>query len=599
MNIVWSNLDPTGGDWVSGQLSYSTTKKHFFIFEAVPSDTEDTSYRGYVAIDKFSATEGVCGSDCNFDADISLCNWENVEDEDNFDWEVSRGSLKTWTGPTRDQSTSENGGTSGGYAYIDSAWPRRPGDRARLKMSSILKTEADNPLCLSFYVSMFGASIGSLEVMLQDTTDSSTTRPVWRMERPSSSPRDMWHRAQVTLASESEVNVILEAIVGETDRGDLAIDTVRLDPGPCVLLPAEAAVTSFSRGCSFNTDKCGFLSQNVPAVSSTQYSTDMWTRVTGGSGRYPRGHRSDEDDKDFFMSFDVKNYGFRALDRGYLLGPQIPTGPRPLCIGFWVFMSTEVASVPHLGSLRLLLIPRNVTGLVDSSAEPRVIWSLTNQQQSSWFYAQASFSPTVPFLPVFEGLRANSVLGYIGLDDINIFEGECSLIPERAASDPRDCSFDFDPCSWRSMNPSSGQASDLRPQDWKLANRNAKLGDFNDHTFNLESRGYLFFETLNLQTKTWLASPPVEANTNLCLEFWFAGKLSDSTSTANLIVKRQFSNGTMGEEWRLELNQGDDSDTFWRPAMVPLASLDSRSIIFIEGNSNGGGFAIDDVKVTA
>ena len=37
----------------------------------------------------------------------------------------------------------------------------------------------------------------------------------------------------------------------------------------------------------------------------------------------------------------------------------------PLCVSFWVRMSTEVASVPHLGTLRLLLIPRNVTGLVD------------------------------------------------------------------------------------------------------------------------------------------------------------------------------------------------------------------------------------------
>lgn len=37
----------------------------------------------------------------------------------------------------------------------------------------------------------------------------------------------------------------------------------------------------------------------------------------------------------------------------------------PLCVSFWVRMSTDVASVPHLGTLRLLLIPRNVTGLVD------------------------------------------------------------------------------------------------------------------------------------------------------------------------------------------------------------------------------------------
>ena len=30
--------------------------------------------------------------------------------------------------------------------------------------------------------------------------------------------------------------------------------------------------------------------------------------------------------EDWFLSFDVRNYGYRPLDRGYLLGPQIPVG---------------------------------------------------------------------------------------------------------------------------------------------------------------------------------------------------------------------------------------------------------------------------------
>ena len=48
------------------------------------------------------AQSGMCGSDCNFDADISVCNWEDVSGggEDNFDWSVARGSLKPWTGET-------------------------------------------------------------------------------------------------------------------------------------------------------------------------------------------------------------------------------------------------------------------------------------------------------------------------------------------------------------------------------------------------------------------------------------------------------------------------------------------------------------------
>ena len=147
-------------------------------------------------MDRFSVSEGMCGVDCNFDADISLCRWEN-DQSDNFDWSVSRGSYKSFTGPTRDQSSSARGGSAGGYAFIDSAYPRRPGDTARLRMSKTVETEADEPLCLSFYFNMFGHSIGSLAVLLVSGDESEEL--VWRMERPGSSPRDMWHRAQAMI----------------------------------------------------------------------------------------------------------------------------------------------------------------------------------------------------------------------------------------------------------------------------------------------------------------------------------------------------------------------------------------------------------------
>ena len=90
-------------------------------------------------------------------------------------------------------------------------------------------------------------------------------------------------------------------------------------------------------------------------------------------------------------------------------------------------MSTDVSSVPYLGMLRALLIPRNVTGqVINSNEEPKVLWSLANQQEASWTYAQASFTPSVPYLLVFEGMRANNVLGVIAVDDIIIFDGDCS-----------------------------------------------------------------------------------------------------------------------------------------------------------------------------
>jgi len=263
-------------------------------------------------------------------------------------------------------------------------------------------------------------------------------------------------------------------------------------------------------------------------------------------------------------------------------------------VGFWVHMSSEVASVPHLGRLRLLLIPRNVTGQVDQQAEPSVLWSLSNQQDSEWFYAQASFTPSVPYLLVFEGLRANTVvLGTIGLDDVTIFPSECTLKPARAIIDPRDCSFEFDLCGWKSLNPGDTTPSGLRHQDWKLADRSHKLGSLQDHTFRLENRGYVFFDTSSIQTQTWLASPVIEANSLLCLQFWFAAK---TRSASNLIVRRQY-NGTMKEIWRIEIPSSDHAH--WSSAQVPLETINTRSQVFFEGNSDSGGFAVDDIKFSS
>ena len=247
-----------------------------------------------------------------------------------------------------------------------------------------------------------------------------------------------------------------------------------------------------------------------------------------------------------------------------------------MCLGFWVYMSTDVSSVPYLGMLRALLIPRNVTGqVINSNEEPKVLWSLANQQEASWTYAQASFTPSVPYLLVFEGMRANNVLGVIAVDDIIIFDGDCSTEPPQATVNKGDCSFEFDLCGWRSVNPSSGASADLRAQDWRLADSGNNVGSIRDHTFNLETSGYVYFETISIQTKTWLASPRLQSDTSFCLQFWYAGK---SSGTAQLVVKRQFNNGTVGELWETQTDTAS-----WSPVQVGLTALSTESVIIIEG----------------
>ena len=82
------------------------------------------------------------------------------------------------------------------------------------------------------------------------------------MIKPASSPRDLWHKSQVTISSEKPVTLVFEATVGGTDRGDISIDMVSLEMGPCVIMP-HVATRYRSVGCSFNSDLCGYLSQNI------------------------------------------------------------------------------------------------------------------------------------------------------------------------------------------------------------------------------------------------------------------------------------------------------------------------------------------------
>ena len=85
--------------------------------------------------------------------------------------------------------------------------------------------------------------------------------------------------------------MIFEAEVGEPGRGDVAVDTVRLSPGPCVITPGVAALDKYT-GCSFNTDMCGYLAQNVPSDPADTQAPAMWSRVRGATGRFPPGHRT-------------------------------------------------------------------------------------------------------------------------------------------------------------------------------------------------------------------------------------------------------------------------------------------------------------------
>lgn len=101
----------------------------------------ERGFRGYIAFDDIEfkqllpkknkkEEEESCKGHCTFEA--SLCSWSNQDEDDDFDWLIGRGSQNIFTGPSRDFSSFDNNEISGGYVYIDSNYPRRPGDKALL-----------------------------------------------------------------------------------------------------------------------------------------------------------------------------------------------------------------------------------------------------------------------------------------------------------------------------------------------------------------------------------------------------------------------------------------------------------------------------------
>ncbi|KAJ7358857.1 hypothetical protein OS493_020694 [Desmophyllum pertusum] len=109
-------------------------------------------------------------ADCNFDRDY--CNWTNSwSSSPSFKWYRHRGSTPSRnTGPAADHGTS-----NGYYLYLESSYPARYGYKSQLMSHSFEPTEER---CLSWWYSMNGRTVGSLNIYLINSR-SGTKTSLW------------------------------------------------------------------------------------------------------------------------------------------------------------------------------------------------------------------------------------------------------------------------------------------------------------------------------------------------------------------------------------------------------------------------------------
>ncbi|XP_014480797.1 PREDICTED: MAM and LDL-receptor class A domain-containing protein 1-like [Dinoponera quadriceps] len=594
--VLWHAQYYTLGVWQQTQILYTFPELHSVIIEGVPVDSTDPSrlYRGYIAIDDIDLQPGTsCVGFCNFAN--GFCDWNN-DAEDDFDWTISRGSDNPTTGPAMDSSSDR--ATAGGYAYIDSSFPRRPGDTAKLVSSSFPATTADAPMCTHFWFHMFGSGIGYLRLYLRHFRSSDNQlQEIWGL---SGNAGNAWFMSQVTISSLDDFQLMFEASVGITGMGDIAIDDISYAQGACPVSPQVAA--PIPRDCTFEVDECEWINTRDPdRVEWERVST----QVLGPRNQrkpYSNGHTVNRRNE-YFLGLARVRGGSRSSGGGtaQLVSREMKGSEEPLCITFWYFMFEPFidSTGPSLGVLRLY-----VQEVGDTSTEAKPIWQLYNNQGPTWSYAQANINENTDFNIVFEGTWGpNRASGSIGIDDIAFYTGNCSVKPLSAAVRAEDCSFEKGLCGWENTTASDNDRAVM----WQRAFQTHRPAQLLDRTFGATG-DFVFFDifTNNKQSTTvQLRSPvisPLPDEEFVCFTFWFAAFGVEESTTLRVIKAPAEEDGNEQNEdaqeqalWSLTAKGLNNPRPVWMAAQVTIEARTPYRLI-LEGSASNGGFAVDDIK---
>ncbi|XP_015439108.1 PREDICTED: MAM and LDL-receptor class A domain-containing protein 1-like [Dufourea novaeangliae] len=596
--VIWNAQYYSLGVWQQAQILYTYPELHSIIIEGIPVEPTDLArlYRGYVTVDDIDLQPGTsCVGFCNFAG--GFCDWSN-DAEDDFDWTISRGSGNPTTGPAMDSSGDR--ATGGGYAYIDSSFPRRPGDKARLLSSSFPAPSADTPMCLHFWFHMFGAGIGTLRLFLRHFRSlDAPLREIWSVN---GNAGNTWFVAQITIGSIDDFQLVFEASVGNTGMGDIAVDDISFTQGSCPVSPQVASPTP--RDCTFEVDECDWINSRDP-------DRVEWERVSF-QALSPRNQRKPYSNgytinrrNEYFLGLGRPRGGPRSVGggTGQLISREIKGTDEPLCITFWYFMFESFidSSGPSLGVLRVSV---QTTG--DSSTESRPVWQLYNNQGPTWNYAQISIKDRNDFDVVFEGTWGpNRASGSIGVDDISFYTGNCTAKPPSASARPEDCSFEKGLCGWENITSSDNE----RAVTWQrafLAHRPAQLLD---KTFGATG-DFVFFDIFTTNQKladVRLRSPVIQTSPDeesVCFTFWFAAFGVEESTTLQVIKMNaeeeqsddEKENGTQEQPlWSLTAKGFNNPRPVWTAAQVTIDARVPYRLI-LRGSASNGGFAIDDIK---
>ncbi|XP_078334103.1 MAM and LDL-receptor class A domain-containing protein 1-like [Crassostrea virginica] len=483
---------------------------------------------------------------CNFDG--GLCGWTQVRSPtDDFDWTRKQGSTASvGTGPTQDHTSGK-----GYYVYIEAS-SRRQNESAQIRSPQISPSTGSNTLCLTFWYSMFGANIGALNLYTQ--TQAILGNPVWKRR---GNQGNQWRQAQVTVSLAVPFNFVFEGKVGNSYRGDIALDDVKLTNGPC-------SGSGPVRNCGFESSSiCGY----------TQDATDQfnWTWKSGSTGTANTGPSNDHTygtSQGHYVYIETSSPR-RPNDIARILSPRFQDNT-DMCMQFYYHMLGD-----GVGTL-------NVYAQVNTN-RGNALFTLSGNQGNTWHQGQMSIPQVTTsqgYKVVFEGIRGTNLRGDIAIDDVSFSKGAC-----RSGT----CDFETDLCSW--SNVAGGDDFDwIRNQGVTITSNTGPMGD---HTLGSASGHYVYIETSAPRQAgdiAWLVSSTRPATSSGCINFWYNMK---GQTIDTLTVYMKIPGGGNQTLWTLKGNQGLQ----WQNGQVPLSSTQNFQIVFEgrRGQSYTGDIALDDI----
>ncbi|XP_013409923.1 MAM and LDL-receptor class A domain-containing protein 1 isoform X1 [Lingula anatina] len=409
-NVLFTTTGDKGNMWIP--------KRHTWAFD-VPAKIEFQAicgpyYASDIAIDDVSVTSGPCpviavttvrppqttkapvvlsgAFNCNFDKDT--CGFTQ-DKSDTFDWtRQNRTTSSANTGPMTDHTTKADGH----YMYIETSNPRQPNDAARL-ISPVLTMQGQ--VCINYWYHMYGFAVGAFNVFILSGGKKTALLNL------RGNMGNQWRQGQSNWVFTAPTQLVFEAIRGSSYTGDIAIDDISVNPGPC---PTVAPTTTMKPravvlNCDFSKDLCGF-------VQSTADNLD-WLRRSGStpsSGTGPTADHTTGSAPGNYLFIEAT--GKATNDSALITSPNLNvTGT--ICVSFWYHMYGV-----EMGYLKVY----RDTGVVRSP-----IMVLSGNKGNKWLQATITLTNVQPAYKVaFQAIRGRNYRSDVAIDDISITEGTCS-----------------------------------------------------------------------------------------------------------------------------------------------------------------------------